>query len=51
MSELDQELATLMELREAVRCYFSWVWDAQQQGTDDHGAIAYWEAEMARLSE
>lgn len=50
MSELDAELNNLMELREAVRCYLSWVWDARQ-GVDDTGAIDFWEGEMARLSE
>lgn len=51
MSELDTELETLMELREAVRCYLSWVWDARHNGTDSFGAIEHWEDEMGRLSE
>lgn len=51
MRELDIELQTLMELREAVRCYLSWVWDQRQNGADSFGAIEHWESEMGRLSE
>lgn len=51
MTGLDKELSDLMELREAVRCYLSWVWDARQNGTDSFGAIEHWENEMERLSE
>jgi hypothetical protein len=50
MSEMDKELGALMELREAVRCYLSWVWDARQHGGRED-AIEYWEGEISRLSE
>jgi len=51
MSELDAELHRLMELREAVHCYLSWVWDARQNGTDCEKEIQHWEDEMARLTD
>lgn len=50
MSDLDKELANLTELREAVRCYLSWVWHARQHGGRED-AILHWEAEMDRLSQ
>ena len=48
---LDQSLDQLMELREAVRTYFSWVYEARVDGTDCEEEIAHWESEMQRLSD
>ena len=47
---LGQSLDQLMELREAVRTYFSWVYEARVDGTDCEKEIQYWESEMERLS-
>lgn len=49
--DLDECLSQLMELREAVRTYFSWLYEARVDGTDCEEEIAYWEKEMERLSD
>jgi hypothetical protein len=51
MSDFEEEMQTLIDLREAVRCYLSWVWVAEQEGYEEAEPIQHWIEEMARLSE
>jgi hypothetical protein len=47
---LDEELARLTELDEAVRSYLSHLWAFEQGAEHDGTFVEYWRDEMARLT-
>ena len=51
MSDLDTELQRLMDLDEAVKCYLSHLWEAEQgAAVPDGQAIQYWLDRIGELA-
>jgi hypothetical protein len=48
---LDSELARLMEVDEAVRCYLSHLWAYEQGAEHDGTFVEHWRAELERLTD